>query len=99
MRVAPVTALSSKETEDQIAELYSTLLSYRPLAFGGPIHWNDKLFDGTLHALKTVASLILRSSGCLEALNVVYSDNTLSGKYGGNGGTERIFTLSQGECF
>lgn len=95
-RVVPITDLLRKEAQSQISELYSTLLSYRPLALKGPINWDGKSFDGTRHALKTLTSIVFRSSGTLEALDMVYLDNTRSGRQGGTGGTERVITLSNG---
>ncbi|KAF8593862.1 hypothetical protein BDV93DRAFT_193602 [Ceratobasidium sp. AG-I] len=96
-RVAPITALLRKETRNQIAELYSTLLTYLPVTLMGPVTWNNKSLESTQHALKTITSIVIRSSANLESLDVVYSDNTRSGKHGGNGGTERVITLSNGE--
>lgn len=97
LKVAPVTSLLRKEAQDQIAELYSTLLSYRPLALHGLIHHFNKSFDGGPHGLKTISSIALRSSGHIDAMDVVYADGTRSDKQGGNGGNKHIFTLAQGQ--
>ncbi|KAG8780736.1 hypothetical protein FRC12_022634, partial [Ceratobasidium sp. 428] len=96
LQVIPVTKLLQDDLQTKIKELYSNLLSYRPIHFDG-IGENGGSFDGTSHALKTVSSIVVESSGFIHSLTVNYQDGSSSEQYGGPGDRKHSFQLRDNE--
>ncbi|KAG8735792.1 Protein MICROTUBULE BINDING PROTEIN 2C [Ceratobasidium sp. 428] len=95
-RVVPVTKLLPDDLQNNIESLYSKLLSYHPIYFDG-IGEHGGSFDGTSHALKTISSIVVQSSGFIHSLTVSYQDGSFSEQYGGPSNRKHTFQLRSGE--
>jgi hypothetical protein len=95
MSVIPTTELLNSDLKMLIKGLYSTLLSYRPLAFDGIGEWGGS-FDGTPHALKTISNVLVQCGGLIHSLTVSYLDGSQSDQYGGPSDRKHPFNLRNG---
>lgn len=98
IKAAPITALLDRSLQAQLAQLYNSIITSRPLKLDDfDFDSEPQIFDDSPHALKTISAVTVGIGFSVKALSVQYLDGTCSDQHGESGGARHTFKLNHGE--